>query len=370
MTQISQHCATDRELSPERRLGPIFEWSTTRVMLMEPMPQQETEHLTRILVSAALGRAISSIAELGIPDLIQTGQPQPIEHLARASHTHEPSLYRILRFMASHGLFKESGERHFDHTPLSAALRSDAPGSYRAAAQLFHPVFAAWDGLHHSIQTGEPAFNKVFGTQIFNYIPKHPELGPVFDAGMTSMNFYETTAMLDAYDFSGIDVLADIGGGNGSLISAILARYPNMKGILFDLGHVVDRAREILKASDLAQRCSVIEGNFFETMPASANVYLFRHIIHDWTDEQCIQILGHCRKAIPTGGKLLIADCVVPSGNAPSLSKDMDIMMLAFPGGQERTEAQFSSLLKASGFELKSITPTASMISIVEGRPV
>ncbi len=203
------------------------------------MAQQETEHLTRILISPALACAVSTIAELGIADLVQTGQPQQIEHLARASKTHEPSLYRILRFMAGYGLFQESENRHFDHTPLSAALRSDAPGSYRAAAQLFHPIFAAWEGLHHSIQTGEPAFNKVFGAPIFEYIPTHPELGPLFDAGMTSINYYETDALLEAYDFAGINVLADIGGGNGSLISAVLARYPKMHGILFDLGHVV-----------------------------------------------------------------------------------------------------------------------------------
>jgi hypothetical protein len=334
------------------------------------MAQQETEHLSRILTSAALSRAVSSIAELGVADLVQTGQPQPVEHLARASKTHEPSLYRILRFLASHGIFLETANRHFDHTPLSAALRGDAPGSYRAGAQLFHHLFAAWDGLHHSIQTGEPGFNKVFGAPIFDYIQAHPELGPVFDSGMTSLNNFETPAMLNAYDFTGIHVLADIGGGNGSLLSALLPRYPQMKAILFDLGHVVGRAKENLKAAGLAERCSFIEGSFFASIPAGADAYLFRHIIHDWTDEQCIQILVHCRKVIPAHGKLLIADCVVPAGNAPSPSKDMDMTMLIFPGGLERTESQFRSLLKASGFELNSITPTTTAISVLEGKPV
>ena len=195
-------------------------------------------------------------------------------------------------------------------------------------------------------------------------------MGPIFDAGMTSLNSYETGAMLDAYDFTGVNVLADIGGGNGSLLSAVLARYPNMKGILFDLGHVVGRAKEKLNAAGLAERCSFIEGSFFESIPAGADAYIFRHIIHDWTDDQSIPILGRCRKVIPGNGKLLVADCVVPAGNAPSLSKDMDITMLTFPGGQERTEAQFRSLLKASGFELKSITSTTTMINVVEGKPV
>lgn len=319
---------------------------------------------------AALSRAVSTIAELGIADLIQTGQPQPVELLARASKTHEASLYRILRFLASHGLFRETENRHFDHTALSAALRTDASGSYRAGAQLFYHLFAGWNGLDHSIRTGEPGFNKVFGAPIFDYIQAHPEMGPIFDAGMTSLNYYETAAMLDTYDFSGISVMADIGGGNGSLLSAVLARYPNMKGILFDLGHVVGRAKERLKGAGLAERCIVMEGSFFESIPAGADAYLFRHIIHDWTDAQCAQILGHCRKVMPADGKLLIADSVVPAGNAPSLAKDMDITMLAFPGGQERTEVQFRSLLKASGFELKSITPTTTLISVLEGKPV
>jgi hypothetical protein len=334
------------------------------------LAQRETEHLTRILTSAALSRAVSSIAELGVADLIQTGQPQPVEHLASASKTHEPSLYRTLRFLAGHGLFQETENRHFDHTPLSAALRTDAPGSYRAGAQLFHHLFAGWDGLHHSIQTGAPGFNKVFGTPIFDYIQTHSEMGPIFDAGMSSLNCYETSAMLEAYDFTGINVLADIGGGNGSLLSAILTRYFSMKGILFDLGHVVGRAKEKLKALGVAERCSVSQGNFFESIPAGADAYLFRHIIHDWTDQQCLEILGHCRKVIPANGRLLIADCVVPAGNAPSLSKDMDMTMLTFPGGQERTETQFRSLLKAASFELKSITPTTTILSVVEGKPV
>jgi hypothetical protein len=334
------------------------------------MAQQETEQLNRILNGAALSRAVCTIAELGVADLVQSGQPQPIEHLAKASKTHEPSLYRILRFLASHGLFRETENRHFDHTPLSAALRTDAPNSFRAGAVMFHHLFPGWDGLHHSIQTGEPGFDKVFGAPIFDYIQAHPEMGPIFDAGMTSFNCHETTAMLDAYDFTGINVLADIGGGNGSLLSAVLERYPKMKGILFDLGHVGERAKKNLKAAGLADRCTVVEGSFFETIPAGADAYLFRHIIHDWTDEQCAQILGHCRKVIPANGKLLIVDCVVPAGNTSCPSKDMDMVMLTFPGGQERTEAQFRSLLKASGFELKSITPTTTMIHVVEGKPV
>jgi hypothetical protein len=333
--------------------------------------QQENEQLKRMTITgAALSRAVIAAAELGIADLIETGQPQAIEDLARASETHEPSLYRVLRFLASHGVFKETEDRQFDHTPLSAALRSDAPDSFRAGAQMFHHLFAGWNGLYHSVQTGEPGFNRVFGAPVFDYIQAHPELGPVFDAGMTSHNFYETSAMLDAYDFTGIHVLADIGGGNGSLLSAVLERYPKMKGILFDLGHVIGRAKERLKATGLAERCMVVEGSFFESIPAGADAYHFRHIIHDWTDAQCKQILGNCREVISEDGRLLISDCVVAAGNEPCPSKDLDMVMLTFPGGKERTETEFRSLLAASGFELESITPTAATICVVEAKPV
>jgi hypothetical protein len=335
------------------------------------MSQAENERLTRLVwTGPALSRAIASIAEIGMADLIEPGQSQPVNHLSNATKTDQGVLYRVLRFLASHGIFQETQNRHFDHTALSAVLRTDAPGSYRGAARLLHPVFAAWDGLHHSLYTGEPGFQKAFGAPVFDYIVAHPELGPLFDAGMTSMNFYETGAMIDAYDFTGVDVLADVGGGNGSLISALLQRYPKMKGILFDQDHVAGRAQENLRSSGVGDRCTVIAGNFFEAIPSGADAYLFRHIIHDWTDEQSIQILRQCRQVIPANGRLLIVDSVVPAGNAPSPAKDYDILMLTYPGGRERTEEEFRTLCTAAAFEVTSITPTPTMISVVTARPV
>jgi hypothetical protein len=333
------------------------------------MGQRETEQLNGVLQAAALSRALCSIAELGVADHIVPGTPQPIAGLAAATGTHERSLYRVLRFMAAHGLFQEAGPRTFDHTPLSQVLRSDADGSYRAAARLFHRFFPGWDGLDHAVRTGEPGFNKVFGQPVFDYVMAHPDIGPILDAGMTSIHGYETTAMLDAYDFSGVRVLADIGGGNGSLLAGVLQRYPAMRGILFDLGHVVARATENLQQAGLTERCQVVEGSFFEGIPPGADAYVFRHIIHDWTDEQCMQILGDCRRVIPKDGRLLLVEAVVPAGNEPSIAKDFDMTMLTFPGGLERTEAEFRGLLDRAGFELTSVTPTATMVSVVEGRP-
>lgn len=334
------------------------------------MGQAETEKLTQILWGAALSRAVCTIAELGIADQIEAGSPQTVESLARATGTHERSLYRILRFLASYGIFQEKADRQFDQTALSRCLRSDAEGSFRPAARMMHRMYPAWNGLHHSAITGEAAFNKIFGQPLFNYLGTQPELAPMFDAAMTAIHGHETRAMLEAYDFSGVSILADIGGGNGSLIASVLQDYPKLNGFLFELGHVAARTRETLKAYGVGDRCSIVEGNFFESVPSGADTYLLRHIIHDWTDEQSVQILRNCRKVIPSNGRLLIIEAVVPTGNERSLAIDFDIVMLTFPGGLERTEEEYRSLLRDAGFQLTSITPTASVISVVEGSPI
>ena len=333
------------------------------------MALPETEQLSRMLASAALSRALCTIGELGIADHIGNGAPQPVAKLAQLTGSHEPSLYRMLRFTASYGVFRETGHREFDHTRLSAALRSDAEGSFRAATRMFHRIFAGWDGLHHAVQTGEPSFQKVYGQPLFDYVGTHPELAPIFDAGMTAFHGYETDAMLEAYDFSEIETLADIGGGNGSLLAAVLRRYPRLRGVLYDLGHVVGRTREAMQTLGLEKRCSVIEGNFFESVPEGADAYLMRHVIHDWTDEQSVRILSNCRKVIPPHGRILLVEFSVPSANEASLGKDADMIMLAFPGGSERTEEEYRALFERSGFRLSKVTPTRSAVCVIEGRP-
>lgn len=334
------------------------------------MAQAEIEELTQMVFGVGLSRAISSIAELGVADQIEPGSPQPVESLAKVTGTHERSLYRILRFLASNGIFKEKDNRYFDHTALSRCLRSDAEGSFRPAAQMGHRISSFWDGLHHSVLTGEAGFTKIFGQPLFDYLGTHPEVAPIFDAAMVAIHGHETPAMLNAYDFSSTSVLADIGGGNGSLIAATLPRFPKLKGILFELEHVIRRARENLKAHGVGDRCSLVAGNFFESLPSGADTYLFRHIIHDWSDEQSVQILKNCRKVIPDGGRLLIIEAVVPTGNEPSAAKDFDIVMLVLPGGLERTEEEYRMLLQEAGFQLSSVIPTTSAVSIVEGKPI
>jgi hypothetical protein len=334
------------------------------------MALAETEQLTRMITSAALSRAICTIGELGVSDHIKAGSPESIETLARRTGAHERSLYRLLRFTASYGVFRETENRHFEQTPLSAALATDAAGSFRPATRMFHRMFKGWDGLDHSIRTGEAGAVKVFGEPMFDYIGRNPELGPLFDAGMTAFHGHETQAMLDAYDFNEIKTLADIGGGNGLLLGAILQRYPQMQGMLFDLGHVTGRARAGMQALGLEHRCSIVEGSFFDAIPAGADAYLMRHIIHDWTDEQSVQILSNCRKVMTVHGRVLLVEFTVPLANQASLGKDVDMMMLAFPGGMERTNEEYAALFEQSGFRLAKVTPTKSAVSVVEGRPV
>lgn len=334
------------------------------------MAQAENERLTEIICGAALSRAVCTIAELGIADQIQPGSPQAVESLAEATGTHARSLYRILRFLASHEIFEEKGNHQFDHTQLSQCLRSDAEGSFRPAARVLHPIFPFWDGLHHSAITSESGFNKIFGRPFFEYLGTHPDLARIFDAAMSASHVHQTAAMLEAYDFSGVHFLADVGGGTGSLVSAALQRYPKLRGLLFELGNVAGRARENLKACSLDGRCSVIEGNFFESIPGGADTYLFRHVIHDWNDDQSVQILNNCRKVIPQNGRLLIIEAVMPTGNGPSVTKHMDMLMMILPGGIERTEEEYRLLLKQAGFQLSSITPTTSLISVIEAKPI
>jgi hypothetical protein len=333
------------------------------------MTQRDSDELIRIVLSPLLARAVLTIADLGIADLIEPGVPCSVAYLAKATGCQEHSLYRAMRLLASHRLFRERTDGEFDHTALSKALRSTAEGSFRPGAQLFHYLFHVMDQLDYSIRTGESGFTKLH-KPLFEHLKEHPELAPVFDAAMSSFHGYEADAMLDAYDFATIPVLADVGGGDGSLLVSVLRRYPTLRGILFELEQASTRARQALAVQGLAERCQVIEGNFFESVPSGADAYLLRHVLHDWTDEECAQILRNCRVAMDVRGRLLVVECVVPVGNSRSISKDWDISMMLGTGGLERTEAQFRALLKAVGFELTSVTPTSTMVSVLEARPI
>jgi hypothetical protein len=223
--------------------------------------------------------------------------------------------------------------------------------------------------LLESVRTGQTAFDRLYGQPIFEYLAGHPEQAQVFDADMTAIHGRETQAMLDDYDLSGVGVLADLGGGNGTNLIGTLARYPGMAGVLFELPHVVERAEANLERAGLSGRCEVVGGDFFEPIAVRADAYFLRHIIHDWDDERAGLILRNVREAIPDGARLLVVEHVLPPGDTPSFGKLLDLNMLLLPGGVERTDAEFGRLYEAAGCRLTRIVPTEGDLSVIEGVP-
>ena len=332
----------------------------------EPSPQDQ---VARLASGYWHTQAIYVAAKLGIADLLADG-PKSADELAPATRTNPRALYRLLRALASLGIFAEDDRNRFALTPMAECLRTGVPGSVRSLAIMRGEwQYEAWGQLLHSVRTGECAFEKVFGAPLFDHLAAHPDKGRLFDEAMTGVHGRETAAMLDAYDFSGIDVLADVGGGNGEVIGSVLTRYPAMRGVLFDRHAVAERARANLDAAGVAGRCDVAAGDFFASVPAGADAYLLRHIIHDWDDEQSVTILRNCRAAMGPRGKLLVVEGIVPPGNEPSVSKFFDLAMMVLPGGMERTEDEYRRLFEASGFALTRVVPTATWVSVLEGQP-
>ena len=296
-----------------------------------------------------ISQMVHVAAKLGLADLLADG-PRTADELAAATGTHARSLYRLLRALASVGVFSEADDGRFAQTPLSESLRRDVPGSQWAMAVMMGDEhYHAWGDLLESVRTGQTAFDRLYGKPLFDYLGEHPEQAEIFDAAMTSIHGRETQAVLDAYDLSGVGVLADVGGGNGSNLIGILGRYPEMRGVLFDLPHVVERAAANLERAGLASRCQVVGGDFFGPIPVEADAYLLRHIIHDWDDEKAGLILRNIRTAMPEGARLLVVEHVLPPGNEPSFGKLLDLNMLLLPGGVERTEEEFRRLYEAVG---------------------
>ena len=313
-------------------------------------------------------QALYVAAKLGIADLLVPG-PRNAVDLARETNVHVPSLYRLLRGLASMGIFKEDASACFSLTPLAECLRSNVPGSMRAMAIMSgEEHYNAWGELLYSVQTGKMAFDKLYGMPIFEFLSRNIEQAKVFDAAMVSVHGRESAAMIDAYDFSSIGVLADIGGGNGSLLTAILKKCPATRGVLYDLPGVSERAKANLSTAGLENRCTVVGGNFFESIPEGADAYLMRHIIHDWDDEKAATILQNVHRSIKQNGRLLVVEGIIPPGNDPCFGKLLDLTMLTIPGGKERTEEEFRTLFKSCGFELTRIVATKAEISVLEGK--
>ncbi len=324
------------------------------------------DELNRMIGGFWMTQAIYVAVRLRIADLLVAG-PRTADDLAVESGAHARSLYRLLRALASSGVFREDAEHRFALTPLSECLRRDVPGSMAGLAWMRGDwQYRAWGDLLHNVQTGETAFNHEFGKPLFDFLRHTPENAAIFDQGMVGVHGRETDAMLAAFDFSDIKVLADIGGGNGSVLSAVLTQYPSLKSILFDRTDVIDRAKTNLAQAGVTDRVQFIAGDFFQSVAGGADAYFLRHIIHDWNDEQSRAILKNCHAAMPANGRLLLAEFVLPDGPEPFHGKWFDLAMMTVTGGQERTESEYRVLLDECGFEWQRVVPTATELSVIE----
>jgi SAM-dependent methyltransferase len=331
-----------------------------------PPPATLLQMMTGYWVSQALHVA----AKLGIADLLADG-PVDCEDLAAATDTHAPSLQRVLRALASVGVFTEVSPGSFALTPLAELLRTETPGSMRALAIMYaEEQYRAWGELLHSVRTGEMAFDHQFGMGYFEYLAQHPEADRVFNEAMTGWTHQLVGAVMDTYDFSPFKTIVDVGAGYGALLTAILRSNPGTRGVLFEQPHVVASAEEQLVAAGVADRCTFVGGDFFAAVPTGGDAYVLSQILHDWDDERCVAILGQCRRVMPDHGKLLVVELVLPEGDEPFLGKWLDLHMLVLLGSRERTAAEYDTLFRAAGFKLARVVPTPPGPSVVEAVPV
>jgi hypothetical protein len=315
---------------------------------------------------------LRAAAQLGIADLLADGR-QPVERLAQATGTHAPSLQRLLRALAALGVFTDDGEGRVGLAPLGACLRRDAPHSLRATALWAGAPWrvAPWAELAYSVQTGRPAFERLYGMDYWAYLDANPEAGAIFNQHLAAVRPERHAAVVAAYDFSAVHTLVDVGGGYGQLLAAVLHGYPDLRGVLFDLPSAAVQARATLAAAGVAERCELVGGDMFTAALPRGDAYVLSNVLHDWGDDQCDAILRNCHRAMAGGARLLLVEqLVTPGGTAVSILLNDVNMLVSQPGGRQRTQAEFQELLDRAGFRLARTVATASDASILEAHPV
>jgi O-methyltransferase/methyltransferase family protein len=325
--------------------------------------------LIQLTTGCWISQAVYVAAKLGVADLLKDG-PKGCGEIAEATETDHRSLHRLLRLLASVGVFAETSDGQFDLTPMAECLKSDGPHSMRAWATMMGEDWhwQMWGELLYSVRTGKPAFDLVHGARPFEYFPRNPEAARLFDEAMTSLSVPEAPAILASYDFSNCRKIVDVAGGNGSLIIPLLKINPGTNAILFDLPHVIERAKGRIEGEGLTERCELVGGDFFKAAPAGGDLYILKHIIHDFGDEDALSIIRNCRRAMSGDARLLVIEMVIPPGNDPFFGKLVDLEMLLI-GGVGRTEAEYRALLAEAGFKLTKVAPTNSPVSVIEGVP-
>jgi SAM-dependent methyltransferase len=321
-----------------------------------------------MIIGKWISQAIGTVVELGVPDQLAKGARR-CRDIAREADVSEDGLYRLLRALASVGLFAESADRRFRLTGTGQLLRSEHPESLAGYARFTaHDItWRPWGKLSYSVKTGMPAFDHVFNEPIFEHFSRNPEVAAVFDDAMTSISAMEARDASDAYDFKGIETLMDVAGGHGLLLATVLRRHKRMRGVLFDLPHVAAGAAATFTRAGITGRVRIESGDFFKELPSGADAIIMKHIVHDWDDDSATRILQTSHRALGPGGKVLIVDPVVPPRNVPHYGKYLDLEMLVLtPRGRERTKAEFAKLLRGAGFRLSRVVATEGPLSIVE----
>ena len=325
------------------------------------------QQLRQMIDAHRLSQAIATAAELGVADTMAEG-PRTVGDIASAVGAHEAALYRLLRTLAAAGILHEGEGRVFALTDLGQALRRDHPASAAGwARQIGRPYFrAAWSNLPHSIRTGENAFAALNGEDVWSWRAARPEESAIFDAAMRSQTMSQAAAVVAAYDFSRYSRIVDIGGGNGALLAAILRACPDLRGVVFDQPHVAPGAEAVLAEAGVADRCEAIGGDMFASVPAGADAYILKSILHDWPDDRAIDILRVCRAAMPPHARVLLIEQIVGPPNEGLAEKLSDLNMLVMPGGQERTLDEWSALLASAGLRLAGVTRTGVPHAVIE----
>jgi SAM-dependent methyltransferase len=341
---------------------------------MEPGAEHEVPPpaaMMGLITGYWVSQAVGTVALLGIADHLGAG-PRPSDELAEAVDADPQALYRVLRLLASIGVFAEVAPGTFGLTPLGETLRSDSPGSVRnfAITETAPGHWLPWGRLYDSVRTGRPMARPALGMELFDWYAQNPEEAGWFNAAMGNLSALAASEVVRVYEFSGVRTVADVGGAHGVLLAAVLQANPAARGILFDLPHVIDTAAGAVAGAGLSERCELASGDFFEAVPGGADLHLLKQIVHDWDDERATRLLQNCHRALAPAGKLLLVEMVVPPDNRPSPAQAMDLNMLVILGGRERTEAEYGRLLEAVGFRLERVIPTHSPFSVIEATRV
>ncbi len=330
--------------------------------------RSSAQYIVRLAFGFAVSQALRVVADLEIADHL--GEDEwSVDDLATKTQSHADALYRVMRLLAAEGLFRETVSRRFRLTEQGGALRSDTGSNPRDLIRMLNEEpYLAFAQLGHSVRTGLPAFDEVFGKPRFDWLADHPDEAALFQRAMITLSEGSNEAIAEAYDFGAFSRVVDVGGGHGQLLSAILGRHAHLSGVLFDLPSSVEMIRS--GAGGNLARTELVAGNFFESVPQGADVYVLKKVIHDWNDEQAVAILRNCREAMAPHGKVLVAETIIPAGNEPNPIKLIDANMLVVTGGKERTQAEYATVLDAAGLRLERVIPTSQPISLLEAGPV